>query len=107
MARWSWLPMIACLFWSGTAVAQEAPNLQPGDELPGPEVLEGLFSPGGMRSQDKPKDKSAEEAVPEPIEFPAAREKKGFHLEASWENGFRLYSVDENFKVHVGGNAQV
>ena len=107
MVRWSWLAIVACWFWSGTAVAQEAPNLQPPDELPNPQVLEGLFSPGGMRSQDKPKDKQAEEAVPDPVEFPAATEKKGFHLEASWDNGFRLYSVDENFKVHVGGNAQV
>jgi hypothetical protein len=106
MVRWSWLAMVACVFWSGTALAQEVPKPQPPNEPAEVDVLPGLLSSSGMRSQDT-KDKPAEEGAPAPVEFPAVSEKKGFHLEASWDNGFRLYSVDENFKVHVGGNAQV
>jgi phosphate-selective porin OprO/OprP len=70
-------------------------------------LLAFLFWSGRALAQETPKDDPANEAGPEPIEFPAAPDKKGFRLEASWDNGFRLYSVDENFKVHVGGNAQV
>jgi hypothetical protein len=30
-----------------------------------------------------------------------------FHLEASWDHGLWMYSDDDQFHVHVGGNAQV
>jgi phosphate-selective porin OprO/OprP len=30
-----------------------------------------------------------------------------FHLEASWEHGLRMYSDDNQFHLHVGGNAQI
>jgi phosphate-selective porin OprO/OprP len=42
-----------------------------------------------------------------PLPDPPAPEKKRFHLEASWEDGLRLESADQQFHVHVGGNAQV
>lgn len=39
--------------------------------------------------------------------LPPATAKPRFHLEASWDNGFRLESEDQQFHVHIGGNAQV
>jgi phosphate-selective porin OprO and OprP len=38
---------------------------------------------------------------------PTPSPKRTFHLEASWDNGLVLESDDEQFHVHVGGNAQV
>ena len=38
---------------------------------------------------------------------PSPQLTTGVHLEASWDNGFRLASADEQFHVHIGGNAQI
>jgi phosphate-selective porin OprO/OprP len=38
---------------------------------------------------------------------PPPPDKRRFHLEASWDNGLRWVSDDNQFRLHVGGNAQV
>src|SRR5262245_48174875 len=46
--------------------------------------------------------------LPASSEQPAeGKERSRFHLEASWDNGLRFASADDQFHVHVGGNAQV
>jgi phosphate-selective porin OprO/OprP len=34
-------------------------------------------------------------------------ERRRYHLESSWENGFLLESPDDQFHLHIGGNAQI
>jgi phosphate-selective porin OprO/OprP len=50
-------------------------------------------------------------ATPEEGGEPAAAAprppKKGFRLEATWDNGLWLDSPDDQFHIHVGGNAQI
>jgi phosphate-selective porin OprO/OprP len=38
---------------------------------------------------------------------PAPPAKRGFRLEATWDNGLWLDSADDQFHLHVGGNAQI
>src|SRR5215471_8185367 len=56
---------------------------------------------------------TTESAAPPPVleceepPAPSPPKKQRFHLEAGWENGLHLDSEDEQFHLHIGGNAQV
>jgi phosphate-selective porin OprO/OprP len=42
-----------------------------------------------------------------PAPMPVEKDPKKFSLEASWHNGLFISSADDEFRIHVGGNAQV
>src|SRR5262245_47657930 len=44
--------------------------------------------------------------IVEPAPLPGGKERPRFRLESNWEDGLRLRSDDDQFHVHVGGNAQ-
>jgi phosphate-selective porin OprO/OprP len=95
------MALLVVLVWTGSALAQNCDQLP--NDVPGTDLL----PPMKPMTPEKPKEQPADEADPHAEELPAPRKKKRIQLDATWDHGFRLYSVDEDFKVHVGGNAQV
>jgi phosphate-selective porin OprO/OprP len=46
-------------------------------------------------------------SVAAPVTAPVEKQKTNFSLDASWNNGLLISSADDEFRIHVGGNAQV
>jgi phosphate-selective porin OprO/OprP len=73
-----------------------------------PDLLSGSLPPhdaDGKQRSAEPAE-GHEDTSPEVLPPPPAPEQR-FRLEASWDNGLRLLSADNQFNLHIGGNAQV
>src|SRR5262245_39807532 len=94
-----------------SAVGLGAPRQARAPSQPASPVARAVFLPGG---QDTPT--SAPQVWADPVGAPGRGDdllcdpeppRRRFPLEASWDNGLRFESEDQQFHVHVGGNAQV
>ncbi len=56
--------------------------------------------PGAPAPEDSSEGDADKRAEPAPA-------KKGFRLDATWDNGLWLNAPDDKFHIHVGGNAQI
>src|SRR5262249_33562083 len=84
-----------------SVVPIDAPGLSPSiSPRPSLAAAAGLPWPPGLAPAEQTHE--CEETHP-----PAAPHKERFHLEASWDNGLHFDSADDQFHVHVGGNAQL
>src|SRR5262249_25086277 len=97
VARWA----PACSAQALPAVPPSPPGLPPPATFPPPAPADLLASPvpGTWESPFPP---AAPVAAPAPTP-----EKRRYHLEANWATRLQFASEDDQFHVHVGGNAQI
>src|SRR5262245_31153367 len=81
-ALWAGVVLLAPALFAGVAVTARAQAPEPLAGAAGPEIV----------------------ALAPPDD---GKQRRSFQLEASWEDGLRLRSADDQFHVHVGGNAQI
>src|SRR5262249_8861038 len=117
---------LVCSFFVATAVKGRAP---PTDVAAPPEIPKAILErlpepdrqnavapapppPGQLPTAPaptKPDESSTRESpgTSEPLFLARPEDSRRFPLEASWNNGLWFESTNQQFRVHVGGNAQV
>src|SRR5262245_57663905 len=96
--------LFAVILAARGSVAQtsaESPPLNPSSPS---EVTSFLFGGPLVQAPSVAEKANAAQAIELPPPPPA---NPRYRLEASWDSGLRLESDDEQFHVHIGGNAQV
>src|SRR5262245_55418222 len=76
-------------------------------QLPAPPATAPPAQPSPAPSNADEGPKRETPGPSEPMFLSQPEETKRFPLEASWENGLWFETTNKQFRIHVGGNAQV